>query len=61
MMTGGIKCQPRDCGSHNAPEPDPVKFLSLSLEIPWHTTTLHARLTSFFAIQERQWQCVECK
>ena len=56
-----MKCQVRDCGRYDTPEPAPLKFLSLSLEIPGYNTTLEACLANFFAPQDRQWQCDECK
>jgi ubiquitin C-terminal hydrolase len=56
-----MKCRVRECGRYDAPEPAPLKFLSLSLEIPGYNTTLEACLANFFAPQDRQWQCDECK
>ena len=61
QMTESIKCQVRVCGRYDAPEPAPVQFVSLSVEIPCYNTTLEAFLANFFAPQERQWQCDECK
>jgi len=61
QMTESMKCQVRECGRYDAPEPAHVQFLSLSLEIPCYHTTLEACLVNFFAPQERQWQCDECK
>jgi len=60
-MTKSMQCQARDFSRYNAPESDHVKFLSLSLEIPRYNTTLQACLENFFAPQERQWKCDECK
>ena len=60
-MTESLTCQVQDYGRYDAPEPDPVKFLSLSLEVPGYNTTLQACLVSFFAPQERHWRCDECK
>ena len=54
-MTESMTCQVKDCGRYDAPEPDTVTFLSLSLEVPGYNTTLQACLVSFFAPQERQW------
>jgi len=59
-MTESMTCQVKFCGRYDAPESDPVKFLSLSLEVPGYNTTLQACLVSFFAPQERQWRCDEC-
>jgi len=61
QMTESTKCQVRECGRYDAPEPAPVQFVSLSVEIPCYNTTLEAFLANFFAPQERQWQCDECK
>jgi len=49
QMTESTKCQVRECGRYDAPEPASVKFLSLSLEIPCYHTTLEACLANFFA------------
>jgi len=60
-ITESMTCQVKDCGRYDAPAPDPVKFLSLSLEVTGYNTTLQACLVSFFAPQERQWRCDECR
>jgi len=42
-MTESMTCPVKDCGKYDAPEPDLVKFLSLSLEVPVYNTTLRLK------------------
>jgi len=54
QMTESMKCQVRECGRYEAPEPGPLQCLSLSLQIPGYNTTFEACLANFFAPQEKK-------